>query len=115
MSGASGFEWLEAGGTYDVNLKKLIVTISARRRASNLGPGLYFKRSFAWSRKQNETGSLPEKLNDVLDDIEGQVLGRKFPKSDMFLERCNNTGMDPGEFMESTCMNCICWYCELSE
>jgi hypothetical protein len=114
MPGGSGFLYLEASGLYMASSAQLVITVSSKTRPGNLGPGIFFKHICEWHRSMNEDGSLPKKLREVLQSTADDVAAKRLPEPDLFLERCNTTGQEVGDFLEEVCSQCLCWYCELT-
>ena len=107
----TGFDRLEGTLLYFGREHSMRVSIFARKAKNNFGPGLMEKETIPWIMgKGGETKFLKEKLNQLAERIQR----RQVPSGGMFLEKCNNSGQDVGEFLNKKCAHCKCWYCELS-
>ena len=115
MPGDSGFLSLDAKATYVTLEQRLIVTITAKRRADNRGPSIMLKHvEEEWSRKNNADGTLTSLLGRVLKETAEKVQGKVLPERGVYLNSCCRHG-DEMSFLQTVCSSCRCWYCDLSE
>jgi len=93
----------------------LVVTLTARRRPMNKGPGIYIQKSVSgWSRDMHESGHTRETVYSMAKDIADKIEGRSYPPTGTYFAKCNVTGADPSDFLQATCSSCECWYCDLN-
>jgi hypothetical protein len=115
MPGGSGFKSLTGKAVHNSRDRRLVITVTGKRRQDNHGPGIFFKKAVEdWSRSKNETGGTLKVVEELLMETAGKIVKKELPERGLHLNTCNPSGKDVGGFMERTCASCQCWYCELS-
>jgi hypothetical protein len=111
----TGFSRLFVQAHHDAGRRHLVLTVTGRRAETNRGPGLLLKKVLTPWPATNDGRASTKAALELLDKVETDLKARRYPDVGLFLGRCNTSGMDAGDFLESVCAECLCWYCELSD
>jgi hypothetical protein len=112
----AGFRKLKGTVWYLPSLRRVKVFISGVKDPRNKGPNISVTESMPWSGGGGDFAGMRAHLEALLAKTNRRLRDRDstLREVDVQLARCNVTGMDAATFMDRTCSDCVCWYCEIA-
>ena len=78
----------------------------------NLGPSVQRRRSIHWAHGP-EKPEIERVLSFEVESVARLMAEKQWPPRELYLDRCNLSGVDLPVFLETTCARCVFPYCEL--
>jgi len=96
---------------------RLRVEVMAERLPTNKGPAFGYSDTVPWVKRGQDHVGMRKHLEAKMRTIARKLTSRDptLLEKKVQLKRCNVTGMDNTVFMNTVCVECACWYCELSD
>jgi hypothetical protein len=109
----TGYHLLEGVAEFVAVGPKLILTVVPRKPVpGNLGPSVQRRRSIHWAHGP-EKPEIERVLSFEVESVARLMAEKQWPPRELYLDRCNLSGVDLPVFLETTCARCVFPYCEL--